>query len=54
MRIDTQTIRPVAALDGGPAAQSAPAMRFAAVAAALVTIAAVLLACGLAVMMNLS
>ena len=56
MRSDTQTIRPVATLDavGGTMPQRAlgtPAMRW---AATLLTIAAVLLACGLAVVMNLS
>jgi hypothetical protein len=55
MRIDTQTIRPVATLDAAPqAALDTPVVRWAAIGATLVTIAAVLLACGLAVVMNLS
>ena len=63
MRIDTQTIRPVATMDAatGAAPQAlpqavldTPVMRWAAIAATFVTISAVLLACGLAVVMNLS
>jgi hypothetical protein len=64
MRIDTQTIRPVATLDAATgampqaalpqAALETPVMRWAAIAATFVTMAAVLLACGLAVVMNLS
>ena len=64
MRIDTQTIRPVATLDAATgampqaalpqAALETPVMRWAAIAATFVTISAVLLACGLAVVMNLS
>jgi hypothetical protein len=80
MRIDTQTIRPVAALDAATGAMpqaalpqaalpqtalpqtalpqaalpDTPVMRWAAIAATFVTMAAVLLACGLAVVMNLS
>jgi len=79
MRIDTQTIRPVARLDAATgampqaalpqaalpqaalpqaalsqAASDTPVMRWAAIAATFVTISAVLLACGLAVVMNLS
>jgi hypothetical protein len=57
MRIDTQTIRPVATLDATTGAMPEPgarAMRWAAVAATVATITAVLLACGLAVVMNLS
>jgi hypothetical protein len=66
MRIDTQTIRPIATFDAATgampraaspqtalpqAALDTPVMRWAAIAA---TFAAVLLACGLAVVMNLS
>jgi hypothetical protein len=75
MRIDTQTIRPVATLDAATGAMpqaalpqaalpqtalpqaalpDTPVMRWAAIAATFVTMAAVLLACGLAVVMNLS
>jgi hypothetical protein len=64
MRIDTRAIRPIATLDAATraipraalpqATLGTPAMRWAAMAATLVTIAAVLLACGLAVVMNLS
>ena len=64
MRIDTQTIRPVARLDAATgampqaalpqAASDTPVMGWAAIAATFVTISAVLLACGLAVVMNLS
>jgi hypothetical protein len=65
MRIDTQTIRPVATLDAATRAMpqaalpqaalpDTPVMRWATIAATFVTISAVLLACGLAVVMNLS
>jgi hypothetical protein len=59
MRIDTQTIRPVATFAAASGAMPEPAsgaraMRWVAIAATVVTITAVLLACGLAVVMNLS